>query len=96
MDIKKPYSKKKICINCEKEYNATSPQSRVCSNECKKAVRKKTYTKSNKKRIEENRITHKNCVNCGEKFELKSNSQRYCSDKCKWDAGVMAQQKQIL
>tara|TARA_B110000046_G_C12936251_1_gene373755 strand:- start:124 stop:1173 length:1050 start_codon:yes stop_codon:yes gene_type:complete len=89
MDFKKPYSKKRICINCEKEYNAYSPQSRVCSNECKKAVRKRAYTKHNKKRSEENRITHKDCVYCNKRFELKSVAQKYCSEKCKWDAGVM-------
>ena len=86
---KKPYSKKRICIICEIEYDAPSPQSRVCSDECKKEVRKRAYTKHNRKRIEENRITHKDCVYCGKKFELKSNSQRYCSEKCKRDAGVL-------
>ena len=86
---KKPYSKKRICLICEKEYNAPSPQSRVCSEECKKEVRKRVYTKHNRKKIEENRITHKDCVFCGKKFELKSNAQRYCSEKCKSNAGVI-------
>lgn len=86
---KKPYSKKRICLICEKEYDAPSPQSRVCSEECKTEVRKRSWTKHNKKKSEENRITHKDCVYCGKKFELKSVSQRYCSEKCKWDAGVM-------
>lgn len=86
---KKPYSKKRVCLICEREYDAPSPQSRVCSEDCKKEVRKRTYTKNNKKRIEKYRITHKDCVYCGKKFELKSNSQKYCSEKCKWDAGVM-------
>lgn len=82
----KPYSKKRICLNCNQAYNARSPQSRVCSDVCKKEVRKRAYTKFNNKRIEENRVTHKLCVNCGEEFELKSNAQRYCSEKCKKDA----------
>lgn len=89
MSIKKPYSKKRICVYCQKEYNALYPQSRVCSDECKREIRKTAYTKYNKKRTEEKRITHKDCVCCGKKFELKSNSQRYCSEQCKWDAGVL-------
>ena len=84
-----PYSKKRICAFCEKEYDAPSPQSRVCSDKCKKEVRKRAYTKHNKKRIEENRITRKDCVYCNKRFELKSVAQKYCSEKCKWDAGVM-------
>lgn len=87
---KKPYSKKRICLICEKEYNAPSPQSRVCSEECKRESRKRAWTKHNKKTLSKReRITHKDCVYCGKKFELKSVSQRYCSEKCKWEAGVM-------
>lgn len=85
----KPYSKKRTCIICEKEYDAPSPQSRICSVKCKNESKRRTWTNNNKKRSEENRITHKDCVYCGKEFELKSNSQRYCSEKCKWDAGVM-------
>lgn len=83
------YSKSRKCIICQQEYIADTPQSRVCSQECKKEGRKRSYTKDNKKKIEKNRITQKDCVYCGNQFELKSNSQRYCSEKCKWDAGVM-------
>ena len=84
-----PYSKKRTCAFCEKEYDAPSPQSRVCSDKCKKEVRKRAYTKHNKKRSEENRITHKDCVYCNKRFKLKSVAQRYCSEKCKRDAGVV-------
>ena len=83
------YSKSRKCIICQQEYIAESPQSRVCSEECKIEVRKRAYTKNNKNRIEKNRITHKDCVYCGKSFQLTSNSQRYCSEKCKWDIGVM-------
>jgi len=85
---KQQYSKKRICAFCENEYDAPSPQSRVCSNECKKNLRKIAYTKHNKSKSEENKITHKNCVYCNNNFELKSSAQLYCSENCKLDAGV--------
>ena len=90
MTEKKPYSKKRVCIICEKEYDAPSPQSRVCGDVCKKEVRKRAWTNHNKKVLSKiERITHKDCVYCGTTFELKSKAQRYCGEKCKWDAGVM-------
>jgi predicted nucleic acid-binding Zn ribbon protein len=89
-DTVEKYSKSRTCISCQQEFIAEYPQSRVCSEECKIAIKKRAWTKFNKKALlKREKITHKHCVFCSKKFELKSNSQRYCSEKCKWDAGVM-------
>lgn len=82
---------KKICVKCDKEFEALHYQKRLC-NECAKENQRLVAVKMAKVRAEQHRktLSHKKeivCIKCGEKFtRIKVNlcgAERKVCDYCK-------------
>jgi predicted nucleic acid-binding Zn ribbon protein len=88
---------KKICLVCNKEYEANSNSQKMCNDckirECKNCGKK--FKIENYYRIKkgmanfcsiecylESRWSKKNCVVCGKEIPKESRHYRYCSEKC--------------
>ena len=61
------------CNECDKEFIATAPASRYCSDECKKIVNKRNKAKSKS-------LRRRVCSTCGEEYRPMNRYQRNCSD----------------
>jgi len=75
---------KKVCINCDKEFETVYQTQLYCSAKCVSEYRRKEYQKDKERNVsEENTFSYKRlCKNCGKEFETNLENMLCCSDQC--------------
>lgn len=74
---------KKVCDNCEKEFDSDNSRRKFCCNECYcKNKSKRHYAKYGKLTVGE--MDNKPvCVKCGKEFIPSDKGQKFCSHNCR-------------
>ena len=75
---------KKICDICGKEFFPFNPQSKVCSDECRKERKKLYHAELNRQRRRETRerLGTRICVVCGAEFAPRNGNAVTCNPIC--------------
>jgi len=77
MSINSSHKKKKICINCGKEFTPSIYNKKICSDECRLVRRRQWCREYTKKYYISNRSYHKNY--------FKKNRERFEKNKKRWN-----------